>query len=214
MFSLCFNHKESDLFAAVEKIKMSLVITLQKESISIRRAYGKTDLDSLLSTSLSSPSFILTPNSEENQIWLHALSLSIKGCELKGRNAHVGTVWMPTWISNWSNYWHLLYSHRASHILPAGTRQWCIVFMSHEHILCLIMHHSDRLCTSSAHYFLSVRMLCLLKLWSCFGAERSTFIKLLLLHGTRTLIKTQTRLKKHNDLHTSLLLLKQRRSYR
>ena len=51
-------------------------------------------------------------------------------------------------ITNWSNYWHLLYSRWASHVWPAGSLQRYIVVMSHPHSL--LGDAPCRLCTSSA----------------------------------------------------------------
>lgn len=49
-----------------------------------------------------------------------------------------------------TNYWHLLWSHWASHAVTAGTVQWNAGFMSHEQTPCLIMHHLFWLFTSCA----------------------------------------------------------------
>lgn len=68
---------------------------------------------------------------------------------LIARKVHVRTVWMPTLlhISNSNNYWHLLYSHWASHILLAhyNGRLFSWVMSTLPVWLCTIQTHCVQL---------------------------------------------------------------------
>lgn len=137
----------------------------------------------------------------KHNVYLRILSC-IKGLWLIYQKCLCKTLWMLTWIS--TNYWHLLLSHWASHVLPAGTLQWHIGFMSHVPAPCAIMHHLIRLCTSPAQWLSSVYMLWLIIL-SCLlsreegrfsmSAVRLSFPQKHLLH-LRCIIKRQIRISR------------------